>query len=104
MKIRKGDTVVITTGKSKGKSGKVLYALPQKDRVVVEGANIHKRHTRSPRRGEKGNIIEVPMPLHSSNVKVLCGECEKATRIGYARAGKNKERICKKCKKTIKFS
>ena len=101
MKIKKGDTVVITTGKSKGKSGKVLYAFPKRDRVVVDGANIHKRHTRSPRQNEKGNILELPMPLHSSNVKLLCAECNKATRIGYKGTGKNKERVCKKCEKTI---
>ena len=101
MKIKKGDTVVITTGKSKGKSGKVLFALPQKDRVVVEGANIHKRHTRSPRQNEKGNIVEMPMPLHISNVKLLCAQCNKATRVGYTGAGKDKSRMCVKCKKTI---
>lgn len=101
MKIKKGDTVVITTGKSKGKSGKVLYAFPKKDRVVVEGANIHKRHTRAPRQGEKGNILELPMPLHASNVKLLCNQCKKATRVGYTHTKKNKERICRKCKKTI---
>lgn len=69
MKIKRGDTVEITTGKSRGARGKVVRAIPKKGRVVVEGANLARRHRRPRKEGEKGQIIEVPMPLHASNVK-----------------------------------
>lgn len=101
MKIKKGDNVLVTTGKSKGKVGKVAYALPKKNKVVVEGANIHKRHTRAPQRDAKGQIVELPMPFSVSNIKLICAACEKAIRIGYRLEGSDKIRICVKCKKAV---
>ncbi len=69
MNIKKGDSVIIITGKYKGKSGKVAKALPKKSSVVVEGANLRKRHKKPTRGGQKGQIVEYAAPIHVSNVK-----------------------------------
>jgi large subunit ribosomal protein L24 len=70
MKIKKGDKVIIIAGKDKGKSGKVVRALPKKNKVVVEGLNMTKRHQKPRRSGEKGSMINTAMPLNVSNVKL----------------------------------
>jgi large subunit ribosomal protein L24 len=104
MKIRKGDTVLIISGKDKLKKGKVIEVLPKKNRIVVEGINIVKKHVRPKKSGEKGQRVEVPRPLDLSNVKLVCPKCKKPTRVGYKLAIKEKEkkqRICKKCKQKI---
>jgi large subunit ribosomal protein L24 len=69
MHVKKNDTVTIVTGKDKGKSGKVVKAMPKLDMVVVEGVNIRKRHRRARRQGEKGQIVSIETPIHISNVK-----------------------------------
>ena len=69
MKIKKGDNVIIITGKEKGKKGKVVRVLVQKNKVVVEGANMMKKHQRPRKSGEKGSMVDMAMPLHVSNVK-----------------------------------
>ncbi len=69
--IKKGDMVAIIAGKDKGKSGKVLQTFPKLSRVVVEGVNLSKRHLRARRSGEKGQVVEFSMPIHSSNVMLL---------------------------------
>jgi len=69
MKIKKGDKVTVITGKDKGKSGLVTRALPKENRVIVEGINIAKKHQRSRHKGQKGQMVEKPMPIHISNVK-----------------------------------
>ena len=71
MKVKVGDNVKVLTGKDKGKEGKVLYTLRKKDRVVVEGVNIVKKHMKPSRMNETGGIVEVEHPIHVSNVKVL---------------------------------
>ena len=104
MKIRKGDTILIISGKDRTKKGKVIEVLPKKNRIVVEGINIVKKHVRPKRAGEKGQRVEVPRPLDLSNVKLLCPKCKKPTRVGYKLVTKGKERkqrICKKCKQGI---
>ena len=105
MKIKKGDTVLIISGKDRGKTGKVTRALPKTKKIVVEGVNIRKKHTRPRRMGEKGQIIEIFAPLDVSNAKLICPRCGKATRIGYkviqTKDKKKKVRFCKKCLKTI---
>jgi len=70
MKIKKGDNVIVTTGKDKGKSGKVVRAIPKEDRVLVEGVNIKKVHRRAKKSGSKGEVIEKSFPIHVSNVKL----------------------------------
>lgn len=101
MKIKKGDKVLIITGKDKGKQGKVLEVLPKKNRIVVEGANIVKKHRRPRNEREKGQIIELAKPLDVSNVKLVCPKCGQAARLGYRLTEKGKYRVCKKCRQEV---
>lgn len=101
MKIKKGDTVLIISGKDKGKKAKVLEAFPRQDKVIVEGANIVKKHRRPRQEKEKGQIIEVSKPIDVSNVKLVCPKCGQPTRLGYRLTEKGKYRICKKCNQEI---
>ena len=80
MKVKVGDNVKVLTGKDKGKEGKVLYTLRKKDRVVVEGVNIVKKHMKPSRMNETGGILEVENPIHVSNVKVLTAQEDKKTK------------------------
>lgn len=95
MKIHKNDNVIILTGKDKGKTGKVLRVLPEIEKVIVEGANIVKRHVK-PSNGKKGEIVSVPSPLHVSNVAAIDPKDKKATRVGYKIDGDKKIRISKR--------
>ncbi len=101
MKIKKGDTVLITKGKDRGKIGKVIKALPKENRVIVEGLNLVKKHIKPKRAGEKGQIVEIPAPIYVSNVKLICPSCKKPTKIGYKFVSDIKKRYCKKCKNLI---
>jgi len=101
MKIRKDDTVLIISGKDKGKKGKVFEAFPSEGRIMVEGANLRKKHQKPKKQGEKGQIISLPGKISVSNVKLICPKCTKPVRVGYKVNGKNKVRICKKCKQEI---
>jgi len=92
-----GKQYLIISGKDKGRKGKVIESLPKESRVVVENINLRKKHSRAKKSGEKGQIVELPMPLNASSVKVLCPKCGKAVRVGYRIEGKKKHRICKKC-------
>jgi len=95
-KIRKEDTVEIIAGKDKGKRGRILKILRDKDRVIVEGANIVKKAQKRRKQQDRGGIIEIEAALHASNVMIVCKKCG-PTRIGYKLEGENKTRICKKC-------
>lgn len=97
MRIRKGDTVLIITGKDKSKKGKVLRTLPQEGKIVVEGLNIVKKHRQPRRVGEKGQTVEISKPIDVSNVKLICTRCGEPTRVGYKVTESEKVRICKKC-------
>lgn len=101
MKIKKDDAVLIISGKDKGKKAKVLESFPKKDKVMVEGVNIVKKHRRPKKEKEKGQIVEIPKPISVSNVKLICPKCSKATRVGYRLTEKGKYRICKKCEQEI---
>ncbi len=101
MKVKKNDTVLIISGKYRGRKGKILKAFPKKDKVLIAGVNLRKKHQKPIKTGDKGEIIEIPAPIHISNVKIICPKCKKATRIGYRIEGGEKYRICKKCDKTI---
>lgn len=101
MKIRKGDTVSIISGKDRGKKGKILTSFPKEGRVIVEGVNLRKKHRRGRRSGEKGQIIQLPGAIDVSNVKLICPKCGRQTRIGYKIMEKRKYRICKKCGQEI---
>ncbi|WP_028452717.1 50S ribosomal protein L24 [Chitinilyticum aquatile] len=83
-KIRKGDEVIVLTGKDAGKRGAVLRVLPAEDRVVVEGVNIAKKHVKpNPMRGVQGGIVEITVPLHVSNVAIFNAATGKADRVGF---------------------
>jgi large subunit ribosomal protein L24 len=100
--IRKNDTVMVTTGKDSGKRGRILKVLTAKNRVIVEGVNIIKRHTRpNPQRNIKGGIVEREGAVHASNVQLVCPECGKITRVGRRLQGDRKVRICRKCEGVI---
>jgi large subunit ribosomal protein L24 len=101
MKIKKGDTVLVISGKWRGKTGKVLRAFPREFKVLVEGVNIVKKHQKPKRAGEKGQIVEIPKPIPVSKVKLICPSCKKATRVGYKIEGDKKFRVCKKCGQKI---
>jgi len=101
MKIKKGDTVLIISGKDRGKKGKTITVLPKENRIVVEGINLRKKHLRPRREGEKGQMVEIAAPLNVSNVKLICPKCKTPTRVGHKVVGKNKFRTCKKCEQEI---
>lgn len=101
MKIRKGDIVLIISGKDRTKRGKVIEAFPKKNKIIIEGINLVKKHVQPKRAGEKGQRVEVPRALDVSNVKLICSKCKKPTRVGYKIISKKKYRICKKCKQEI---
>jgi large subunit ribosomal protein L24 len=100
-KIRSGDTVLVTSGKNKGQQGKVRINLVTRDRVVIEGVNIVKKHIKRGRARQAG-IVEVEAPLHVSNVMLVCPSCSQPTRVG-VRAGSDGKnaRYCKKCDSLI---
>jgi len=97
MKIRKGDQVLIISGKDRLKRGKILAVFPKQDRLVVEGANLRKKHVRPKRGGEKGQIVETPAAMSVADVKLICPKCGQPTRIGAKIIENKKYRVCKKC-------
>lgn len=102
MKIKKGDLVKITAGKDKGKTGKVDKVILKKNKVVVAGVNIYKRHLKPKGEGKPGGIIDIAKPLPMSNIALICSKCNQQTRVGYLLdKNKSKTRVCKKCKQII---
>lgn len=97
MKIKKGDQVKIISGKDKGKSGKITHSFPSENKVMVEGLNLVKKNVRPRKEGEKGQRIEIPGKINTSNVMLVCPKCGKSARIGSKIAGEKKIRVCKKC-------
>lgn len=100
-KFKKGDKVKILLGKDSGKEGTIEKVLSKDRRVFVGGVNLSKRHVKKMGQTE-GGIIDIPKSLDISNVGLICPNCKKVTRIAFKIEGKNKIRICKKCKKEIK--
>ena len=102
MKIRKGDTVVIIAGKDRGKRGKVRRAWPDEERVIVDGLNMIKRHSRARRAARQAGIIELEAPIHVSNVMLVCEKCGNPTRISFRFLDDGKKvRICNSCQEMI---
>lgn len=102
MKIKKGDNVLISAGKDRGKKGKVSQVFPSEKKIVVENINKMIRHVKPKREGEKGQRIEFFAPIDVSNVMLICPKCGKTTKVGFKIAkGKEKQRICKKCNEAI---
>jgi len=101
MKLKKGDNVIIVTGKDKGKKGKITRVLVEENKVVVEGANMMKKHQRPRKSGEKGQVISIAMPLHASNVMIVDPKTGKGSRIGKKKLGDKMIRIARKSNQEI---
>lgn len=101
--VKKDDTVMVLTGKDKGKKGKILQVLPAEGKVLVDGINVAKRHTRPrPPKIPQGGILEKALPVASSNVMLVCPKCSKPTRTGHSESAEGKsQRVCKKCGEVI---
>ena len=101
--LKKNDSVVVISGRDRGKRGRVLRVLPEKRRVIVEGVNFIKRHTRpNPQKNIKGGIVEREAPLSASNVQLVCPECSNPTRVGRKRLEDGRRvRFCVKCKGVV---
>ena len=97
LKIKKNDTVVVLSGKDKGKQGKVLEVMPKSGKVVVEKANVVSRHTKPRKQGEEGGITQREAAIYASKVQVVCPKCGKGTRVAYVIKDGKKARTCKKC-------
>ena len=97
MNVKKNDTVVVLSGKDKGKQGKVLKTEPKSGKVVVENINVVSRHTKPRKQGDQGGILKKEAPLYACKVQKVCPKCNKPTRIGHKVEGDKKVRICKKC-------
>ena len=102
MKIRKNDTVLVIAGKDRGKKGKVRFAYPEEQRILVEGINFIKRHTRARKQVRQAGIIEREAPINVSDVMLLCNRCNHPARVGYhfLEDGR-KVRICRSCGEVI---
>jgi large subunit ribosomal protein L24 len=99
--VKKGDTVVVRSGKDRGARGRVLLTMPKLNRVLVEGVNRVKKHTKlttNQRGAQSGGIVTQEAPVHASNVQIVCPNCSKPTRIGYRRDDEGRSvRVCRKC-------
>lgn len=85
------------TGSDRGKAGTVLAAFPKEGRIVAEGINVKKKHVRPRKQGQKGELVQIPMPFPASRAALVCGKCGKPTRVGRNSKEGGKERVCKKC-------
>ncbi len=102
MYIKKDDTVIVLSGKDKGKKGKVLVTMPASGKVVVEGINVATCHVKPRRQGEAGGIIHKEIPMYACKVMRVCPKCGKPTRPAFKMlADGEKARVCKKCGETI---
>ena len=100
--VKTGDTVVVLSGKDKGKKGKVLAVSPKEGKVIVEKINIVSKHVKPRRMGEPGGIIKAEGAMYASKVQIVCPTCKEATRIGHSFDAKGKKiRVCKKCGKEL---
>ena len=101
MNIKKNDTVVVLSGKDKGKKGKVLESMPASGKLVIEGINVATCHVKPKKQGEEGGIISREIPIYAAKVMLVCPKCGKATRHAVKLADGKKVRVCKKCGQEI---
>lgn len=97
LKIKKDDMVAVTSGKFRGKQGKILRTLPADNKVVVEGVNMVKRHRKPVTQRDPGGIVDVIKPLPTANVMLVCPSCGKTSRVNIVKEDGKKMRVCKKC-------
>ena len=105
LKIRKDDNVEVLSGKDRGKRGRVIRTWPKDDKLLVEGVNRVKRHEKirpaQGRAGTEGGIITKEMPVHISNVGIVCTDCDRPVRVGYVFDAEGKHRVCRRCGKQL---
>ncbi len=102
MKIKKNDNVLVIAGKDRGKKGKVRFAYPDNEKIMVEGVNMVKRHLKAIREVRQAGIVEREAPMNVSNVMLLCNKCNKPTRVGYRRLEDgSRVRVCRVCHEVI---
>lgn len=101
MKLKKGDEIIITAGKDKGKKGKIEKVYRDKEKVLLPGLNISKRHVKKRDEKNPGGIIDFSKPVPTASVMFLCPKCGKPSRIGYRITNGKKDRVCKKCNSII---
>jgi large subunit ribosomal protein L24 len=102
MKIKKEDNVLVIAGKDRGKKGKIRKALPDENRIVIEGINMIKRHARARGQARQAGIIEREAPINVSDVMLICNKCNKPARVGYRILDDGKKvRVCRNCKEVI---
>lgn len=99
-RLKKGDTVIVLSGKDKGKKGKILKVLPDKGKVTVERVNVAKKHQR-PTRNFQGGIIEKPLPVYAAKVMLVCPRCNEPARVGGQIVEDRHRRVCKNCEEII---
>jgi large subunit ribosomal protein L24 len=99
--IKKSDTVIVRSGKDKGKTGKVIRVDFANDVVLIDGINLIKKHNRPKREGEKGEIVHLPRPIRFGKASLYCSHCKKGVRVGFRTEGKTKVRYCKKCQTAL---
>ncbi|MBP7966943.1 50S ribosomal protein L24 [Candidatus Woesebacteria bacterium] len=102
MKIKQGDTIRVITGKDKGREGKVVRVYPKADKALIENINMFKKHVKKNEQNPQGGIIEVPRPIHISNIMIVDAKTKKPSRIGYQIEEGTKKRLIKKSKQVIK--
>lgn len=101
--VRKGDTVVVLSGKSRGERGKVIAVSPKEKKLIVEGLNMVTKHVKPRKAGEAGGIVKAEGAMYTSKVQLVCPRCQKPTRIAHKMlADGGKERVCKKCGESFK--
>lgn len=108
MKLKKGDNVIVTSGKDRGKQAKILRIMPARPaggpslgKIIVEGVNLAKVRERARRAGQKGQTVERTMPIDASNAMFYCSVCKRGVRLGFKLVGGNKVRICRRCSREI---
>jgi large subunit ribosomal protein L24 len=101
MKLKKGDEIIVTVGKDKGRKGKIDRVFPKENTILVAGINVFKRHTKRKDDKHPGGIISVPKAMQASKVMLMCPSCGQKTRIGYKNLKDEKVRICRKCEQKI---
>lgn len=101
MKFKKGDTVAITAGKDKGKTGKIERVFPRESKALITGINMYKRHLKPRGPGKSGGIVDIIKPMPFANFAIICPKCKKQTRIGFRIEKAIKTRVCRKCQEVI---
>ena len=101
MKVKKGDQIIVTTGKDKGKKGKIEKVFPKNSTVLFPGVNVYKRHMKKRDEKSPAGIVEIARPIALSKLVLLCPKCGKPTRIGHVVVKEEKDRICRKCEQKI---